>query len=370
MSYIQETMSEQEFLQSIASRNHREMTKSILNQFNLFCNCTYSHSKEDVLADLVLESKENNNSDKIYTMLNQFKLWLLEDHPDLFYYCGKNHTQKRPIKKRHANTVKVYLQELRNYLEVHNLEINERKFRKRVKVPKAEEEDPEPFTREEIRLLLDRCSNSQKLLYMVLKDSGMRIGETVQLRKKDIDVTKNPVEIHIQANYSKTKKARITFVTRETAPMLKRLLSGLQDDELVFGTNNEPYIAVHSEITLFRYYRKELGKTYPKFLERYESNDRHKKNIHSLRAFTATQCAESVDESFGHGLIGHKKYLQQYIRNQDKMSEKYLRAENTLMIYETVEIVDSDETVKTMQKDVEKLQKMVYCLQKYAPKTV
>lgn len=104
--------------------------------------------------------------------------------------------------------------------------------------------------------------------------------------------------------------------------------------------------------------------------EIYQSNRRHKKTIHSIRSFTATQCAEAIDESWGHGYVGHKKYLGQYIRNQDEQAEKFLRSENHLMIYEHIEIVDSDETVKTMQKDVEKLQKMVYYLQKYAHKTI
>jgi len=67
-------------------------------------------------------------------------------------------------------------------------------------------------------------------------------------------------------------------------------------------------------------------------------------------SFTATQCAEAVDESFGHGIIGHKKYLSQYIRNQDRLAEKYLRAESSLMIYETIEVVDQDERVKKLEK--------------------
>ncbi|MDH3490283.1 MAG: tyrosine-type recombinase/integrase [Nitrosopumilus sp.] len=88
---------------------------------------------------------------------------------------------------------------------------------KRVKLPKMISEDPEPFRPEEVRILLDNASPKKGFLYMVLKDSGMRIGETLQIRKKDVDCTKNPVEIKIPAWATKTKKGRTAYITRETA---------------------------------------------------------------------------------------------------------------------------------------------------------
>jgi integrase len=188
---------------------------------------------------------------------------------------------------------------------------------------------------------------------MVLKDTGCRIGELVQLRKRDTDVSKSPMEIKIQASYTKTKKARIAFVTRETAPMLTRLLNKKQDNELVFGTNEDEYVATGTEKTLFAYYRKELAKDHPEFSDIYQSNGRHKKTIHSIRSYCATQCAEAIDETWGHGYIGHKKYLGQYIRNQEKMSEMFQRTENHLMIYESVEVVDQDERVQKLEEKQE-----------------
>jgi len=279
----------------------------------------------------------------------------LIDHPEIVYSFGKNQSLKKSIKARHPNTVHLYLIKIRSiFEEIGNIEINSRLFNKRVKVQKAEEEDPEPFTKEQMRLLLDRCSNHGKLKYMVLKDTGCRIGELVQIRKKDIDISKFTMELKIQASYTKTKKARIAFVTRETAPMLKRLLNKKQDNELIFGTSEDEYVATGTEKTLFAYYRKELAKDYPEFGEIYQSNGRHKKTIHSLRSFTATQCAEAIDETWGHGYIGHKKYLGQYIRNQEKMAEMFQRSENYLMIYETIEVIDQNERVKKLEEEQQK----------------
>ena len=351
MSYLQNRITIQQYLESITNRSKKSHVESVLNQFDIFCNQKYSKSSQHVLDDIHDEISKTHSNDKIYVMFNHFKEWLLVDHPEIEYFLGKDLTQKRTIKSRHPNTVKLYLTKIRSiFEEIGNIEINSRLFNKRVKTPMAEEEDPEPFTKEQMRLLLDRCSNHSKLKYMVLKDTGCRIGELVQLRKRDINVTKSHIEIKIQASYTKTKKARIVFVTRETAPMLKRLLNKKQDNELVFGTTDDIYVATGTEKTLFSYYRQQLAKDYPEFGEIYQSNGRHKKTVHSIRSYCATQCAEAIDESWGHGYIGHKKYLGQYIRNKDKMAEMFQRTENHLMIYESVEVVDQDERVKKLEE--------------------
>ncbi len=355
MSYLQSRITIEQYFDSITNRSKKNHVGSILNTFNIFCNQKYNKPSQQILDDLSDEIKKTHSNDKIYVLFNQFKDWLLVDHPEIEYSFGKNQSQKRTIKARHPNTVHLYLIKIRSiFEEIGNIEINSRLFNKRVKVPKAEEEDLEPFTKEQMRLLLDRCSNHSKLKYMVLKDTGCRIGELVQFRKRDVDTSKSPIEIKVQASYVKTKKARTVFVTRETAPMLERLLNKKGDDDLVFGTNEDEYVATGTEKTLFAYYRKELTKDYPEFGEIYQSNGRHKKTIHSFRSFTATQCAEAIDETWGHGYIGHKKYLGQYIRNQEKMSEMFQRTENHLMIYESVEVVDQDERVKKLEEEQQK----------------
>jgi len=368
MSYLQSKITIKEFLNNITKKSKQKHLKTILNTFDIFCNQKYDKSSQQVLDDLFEEISKSHSNDKIYVLFSHFKEWLLVDHPEIVYYLGRDKKQRRTIKARHANTVRLYLITIRSiFEEIGNLEINSRLFNKRVKIPKAEEEDPEPFTSEQMRLFLDRCSNQSKLKYMVLKDTGCRIGELVQLRKSDFDLEKYPVEIKIQARYTKTKKARVAYITRETSPMVKRLLSKMNNDDLVFGTNEDVDVAKSAEKTLFAYYRNQLAVDYPEFGEIYQSNNRHKKTIHSIRSFTATQCANAIDETWGHGYVGHKKYLGQYIRNQEKHAEMFLRSENHLMVYEHIEVVDSDERVNEMQKDVEKLQKMILLLQSTRP---
>jgi len=352
MSYISDTNSREEYLNSKPAINTRKMAETSLTQFGRFTESEYQKTPEDIITDL---KDDNKALEKIYTVLNKWITWLGQDHPEIITYRGRYRNIKKTFKAIHPNTQKQYLNHIKGFLEdVGGFDINNRRLRKRVRLPKAEEEEPEPLTKEELRILLDNCSNKKKTMFMVLKDSGMRIGEVLQLRKKHFDISKTPIEIHIPSFATKTKKARTTFVTQETRHILLRQLNEIGQDDLVFGTNVDVRTSVNTQVSDFDYLRRKIGKMCLRFLEKYDSNGRYKITLHSLRSFTATQCAEAVDESFAHGILGHKKYLSQYIRNQDKLSEKYLRSENNLMIYETVVVVDQDERVKKLEEKQEK----------------
>jgi len=352
MSYIQETNTREEFLNSKTAINTRKMAETSLTQFGRFTESEYSKTPEEIISDL---KDDANALEKIYTVLNKWITWLGQDHPEIITFCGRYKNIKKTFKAIHPNTQKQYLNHTKGFLEdVGGFDINNRRLRKRVRLPKAEEEEPEPLTKKELRILLDNCSNKRKTMLMVLKDSGMRIGEVLQLKKKHFDISKTPVEIHIPAFATKTKKARTTFVTQETRHILLRQLNEIGQDDLVFGTNIDVRTSVNTQVSDFDYLRSKIGMTYSRFLEKYDSNGRFKITLHSLRSFTATQCAEAVDESFAHGILGHKKYLSQYIRNQDKLSEKYVRAENSLMIYESTVVIDQDERVKKLEEEQQK----------------
>ena len=357
MSYIEDKITIKEYLDNIQDKGKKNHIKAILNQFDIFCKQKYNKSNQEIMDDLFEEVQKTLRKDKVYMVFNQFKDWMLVDHPELEYFLGRKKNQKRTIKKRHANTVKTYIKTIRAiFEEIGNIEINSRILAKRVKIPKAEEEEPEPFTKQQMRILLDRCSNQAKLKYMVLKDTGCRIGELVQIRKCDVDLSQKRIAVRVHAKYTKMKKAKTAFITKETEPMFRILLKHKKDEELLFGTSEDKYSAKGSEKAHFRYYRNELAKDYPEFGERYQSNNRHKKTVHSIRSYTATQCTRAIDESWGHGYTGHKKYLDQYIRDKDDYLEKFIRSENHLMIYETMEVVDSDERVAKLEARLNELE--------------
>jgi len=252
MSYVPDTTTRDEFL---AERNirSRQMAQVALRQFDIFCNNTYEKNGDVLIQDI----KSTGIFEKSYTVLNQFSMWLSEDHLEISVPMGKS---SRPMTKRMPRTIYSYLVVLKSYFEEFGgIEINDRRFKKRVKIPKKITVELEPFTHEQIRLICDIASSNRKTLYMTLKDSGMRVGEATQLIKSDIDITKNPIEIKIRAETTKTKQARTTFVTSETSHMLINILRPLNDDGFVFATNLDPIKAVRNETLMFKYYREKSG---------------------------------------------------------------------------------------------------------------
>jgi integrase len=344
MSYIVEESNN--FLSSLPVRM-REEYDTVLSQFNYFTTDVYNRKGQTLLDELKEQVKQDDNNEKIYIILHKFAQWLLVDHLDLQIIAGNEkcrHT--RPMKKRMPVTAKMYAMKLVLYIEdTFRLELSRNTIKNRLKIPAiVEEEDPEPFTPEEVRLLIDNCPPKRKALYMVLKDSGMRIQECCSFKKKDVDTTKNPVEIHLLAKYTKTKRARTTYVSRETAPLLIKKLAKLQDEDIVFATSPTPQKSVDAEWQNFNLLRKRVGLT-----ERYKYNGRYKKTLHSFRSYTGTQATKAVDSSWGHSLLGHKQYLGQYIRNQDDYPKFYKRTESHLMIYEKIEVVDQTISIEEMK---------------------
>jgi integrase len=267
MSYIADNTTRVEFLAERKIRS-RQVAQVALNQFDIFCKSQYGKDGDIVIQDI----KDTGIADKAYTIMNQFCMWLGEDHLELQVIMGKSF---RPMRKRQSMTIRGYLIVIKAYFEEFGgIEINDRRFKKRVKQQKRINYDPEPFTHEEIRLLCDTASLEKKLLYMVLKDTGMRLGEAVHLYKEDIDLTVDPIRINIRAETTKTSTARAVYLTSETAPILINKIKKTSDGEKIFATNKDHLKAVSNETLMMTFYREKIGGV---FLEKYSHNGRHKK---------------------------------------------------------------------------------------------
>tara|TARA_R110002051_G_scaffold271392_1_gene331765 strand:+ start:615 stop:1772 length:1158 start_codon:yes stop_codon:yes gene_type:complete len=351
MSYLVSRITREEFIKTRGAETTQSNARVALNMFDHFCQSTYDKTGDQVVLDLELICKQDGNYDRVFKLVNSFIMWLAEDHPELrINMCNKIMS----VSKHHPSTIIRYVSSIRQFLEEFGqIEFSERRYKRLVKLPKIIDQELEPFRANQIREFVDQASRKRKPLYMTLKDSGMRIGEAMQIKRSDIDLESNPVKIEIRAEYTKTKQSRTTFVTRETKPFLVRLVKDMGDNDLVFTKNPNVNQSVNTEETLFARTRDRLGYT-----QRYSHNNRFKLNLHAFRAFTATQLAEAYSEEFGHGFIGHKGYLKQYIRNKDQLAKKYLQAENFLMIYEHVEVVDSSEKVKDLEGEIVKTQQL------------
>lgn len=365
MSYIDEMITIEEFLSRCQNNSTKKLYATALSQFDYFCKDRFKKTGEQVLEDVAKDIKNNHNSNKLITVLNRFVQWCIKDHPEITFYHGRDNVIRRTIEAKNPNSIKKYIGKIRIVLEdVWNVEINPSKIKRCVKIPDAEEEQTEPFTKEQMRVFLDSLSSDKKTPFMVLKDTGMRIRELCQIRKRDIDISGKRIKISIQARYTKKKKARICYLTKETSRNFLTVYKNKKDNELLFTKNENPDAAKGGYQTIFTYYRSKVAETHPEFNERYQSNGMHKKTIHSIRSYTATQCTKAADESWGHAYIGHRKYLEQYIRDQDQFLDKFIRSESNLMVYETIEVVEQDSRVEKLeQEQAESKKKMIELLE-------
>jgi len=81
----------------------------------------------------------------------------------------------------------------------------------------SEEYVPKPG---DIKRVIEHLNIADKTLVLVLLSSGMRVGECLKLRLKDIDLNHKPVRVTLPAHITKTKKKRVTFISEEAKQVL------------------------------------------------------------------------------------------------------------------------------------------------------
>jgi len=125
--------------------------------------------------------------------------------------------------------------------------------------------------------------------------SGLRRGELLQLQKRNLDTTQKRIIVNVPASITKTKKSRVTFFSKEVAPLLKPILKRLDNEDRIFfrGKVDPINISNHYQLMLIKYL-EQAGLN-----QKYESG-RHKITTHSFRAFFITKVSrysESVNNT-------------------------------------------------------------------------
>ena len=361
MSYIRTQLTREEFFQKIRNRSNSEdserSSRSGVSNLDYYCNDVYQKTPEQIFDDIKSEINKNGDTGKALKFLDDFVNWLRVDHPNIILKIKgrKNNKTKKAVR---AKTIDNYVIYSRKFMKLcGGIKIDDDDFKDFITIPPDDdEEEIEPFTHEEIRLIIDNISSpKRKAMFMVMKDTASRIKAMVMLRKKDFDLTKDPVIVTFRKSTMKGKKRTVhKMISRETLPGLKMALRKLNDEDLSFGTNPDPKKARDNEETHWSRLVKKLGKNDPKWLEKYP-NGRLKKNIHSIKAFTETQVKEATkDKDFADAYGDHERYLQQYIRiPEERKIQLFRQAETRLSLYEKHIVVDSDERVQKLEERLE-----------------
>ena len=290
MDYLDGRITTEEF---INMRTAKDLVRWALNMLDYFTKASFNgKSCEKVVLDIEKEILKDGKTDRIFRLTNQFIEWLKVDHKNIIVRSS-NHDVF--IKKHSASSIHVAVSHVRAYYEEFGqIDFPDRKFRRMVKLPKKIKFEPYALTKDEIKQMCNRSSTHRKVLYMILKDTGLRISEALLIKKRDFTLGNVPVGLNIPPNHDKTNSTNQTrYLTSETIEFLELFIQDKADDNYLFIKNYEHLEqAVNNEERIFDLLRKKLG-----FTERYEHNNRHKITLHSFRAFCATTLLISMAKS-------------------------------------------------------------------------
>ena len=336
MSYLDKPLTRESYFEHISnkSHSHKVNTRIALDWFEKFCLGRFDGKTMDiVLKDLIKQKYEEpqRHVKNTYSLLQDFiKSLEIEGHD--------------------PSTIRANFNLVKNYLNWYGFEIYTESVKSKLNFPTKIEEEAYALTLDDIQKILNGATPQRRALYLFLSSTGMRIQETLKLRKRDLDFSFERIMVRIAGKYTKTKKPRKTFVTKETEKLLLEILKKKKDDDLIFATNEDSLKAKHTEEDYFYRLRQRVGLT-----EKYD-NGIHKITLHSFRSWFVTKC-NRIDADFGNALAGHGKYMKKYNRFSDQEKiELYVKAEPTLSIFDHTDSIEQNERIQELESKLKELQ--------------
>ena len=171
-----------------------------------------------------------------------------------------------------------------------------------------------PLELDTFRKILKACSAKREMLYLAQSSSGMRVGEMVQLRKKDIHTDAARLMVKIPAAFTKTRGRQDHVLQRRgrqagdsEAEKDWRLRSGVRHRPRCPETT----LACEAQIHVAAI-QKKMG-----ISDKYETNGRNVITTHSFRAYFITKVSRQGSQPGKVRFAGQKGYLLQYDRQTD-----------------------------------------------------
>ena len=281
----------------------------------------------------------------VYTLLEQFVTFLTV------------------TKSLSPNSVRQYLVGIRSYLAYYDIDIIPSKFKRKVKMPRRLLEEHEPLDVKDIRNIILNCSNRRlKIFILILASGGMRAGEALGIRMKDINFSTSPTKVHIRKEFSKTRVSRDVYISDEATKYLKDWINWkyrVRKYEKI--REDDPIFQVQKIVTNMHSIYIKLVKEFEKVLslsglnQKKEGMQRRMISFHSFRRFVKTVISDQVNQDYSEWFLGHNKSpyytKKEYERSQVYLTKcmKYL----TFLDYSTFEATGKNIEAKLEEKDKE-----------------
>jgi len=253
------------------------------------------------------------------------------------------------MRKIPPKTAQARMNAIRQFLIMNDVEISEkdwRRIRSRLPLggPSTEEKE---LTPDILRRILMHAGIRGRAFFLFLLATGMRVGEAVQVRLSDVDLTTTPPTVLLKDKFTKTRKARITFLTREAADALQEWLKVRKDYLHSAAKRNSGLVAKgignlknKRDNRVFPFGRHVADNMWKNLLKkadiatRDETTQRHQYRIHQLRKMFRTHAAMRAPVDIVEALMGHSGYLTDAYRcySKDQLAEAYKKIEPALTL--------------------------------------
>jgi integrase len=171
-----------------------------LRTFEAFIEKKYSQLVENILSNI------KNGKQDPYSLLSEYAKYLNQQ-------------------KISTLTLKQRVVTVKNFLEYHDIDISPRRFKLKVKLPRIIRKNKEALSKEDIVEILNAASDIRiKTYVLLLAATGMRAGEALSVRIKDLDLNSSPARLFVRGQYTKTRTDRTIFLTDEASHQLKSWL--------------------------------------------------------------------------------------------------------------------------------------------------
>jgi len=311
VKFTEKLRSKETYLEKIKmkSRSFVKSTTIAIETFELFLQEKHNISLDGMIKEILSLDEEK----RIDNTCDVCQTWVNNLHQN----------------KKSPQTIRNYFSFLKLYLHYRKIRLTTEDIKQSIDFPVQIRDEKYPLTDNIIMDILGAASYAKKGLYLSLLSSGMRIGEAIQIRKKDLFVDLGHIMIRIPAKITKTKQGRTTYLSKEASKFIISKIKTMNDDDLVWGTSENTQSALSADEKAFRDYLKKIG-----FSEKYDSG-RLKISLHSFRSFFFTKATRCHDENYAHKMTGHGGYLIQYDRLTDEEKlEMYIELEPDLLIYD------------------------------------
>ena len=345
MSILTNKRTTQSYLEKLSSspKNTAENVRATINNFIKFVKEKHRSTPDKICEELIYIKKSKGD----------------EEYEELLYRTLQEWIDWNVSRDAGPYSIRMRFSIIRSYLYHLGVKTNPQDIKQLLKFPKRINEERYPIKKKELSdlVLAQARYPKRKALYLACSSSGMRMGEALKIRKKDLDFSLERIMVRIKPEYTKTKTARTTFLSKECGEELRTFLDKISDDDFVFSDSKKDYKMRNEQQALSRALEA-LG-----YNQKYSSNGFYKITSHNFRAYFFTAATRKHDENYAHKMVGHGGYLMQYDRMTDEEKLRmYLELEPDLVVFEQTKneleisrLREENQSIKELREEVRKL---------------